>query len=319
MHHVAALALPDVVALQLSTPAQIFGHRAERNRYTFTVCAEEPGPVTTTTGFAIQADTGLSALESADTVIIPGFWPPDDPSDAVLEGLHRAAARGARIASVCTGAFALAAAGLLDGRTATTHWQEADNFTARFPAVELRRDVLYVDEGRLLSGAGDAAGIDLFLHLFAGDHGAAAAAEVARRMVAPVHRGGGQPQSLQRPLPRSGPALEQTRAWAIHELDRPLTVTQLARHAGLAPRTFARHFLAETGMTPLRWLTAQRLLEARRLLEASDLSIDEVARRCGLGTPANLRTHLGREADMTPSGYRNAFRGHHQPPSSSEP
>lgn len=309
MHRVVALALPEVVAFDLAIPAQIFGHRTERDRYAFTVCAERPGAVASTTGFDVRADAGLGALDSADTVVVPGFFPLDDPSTEVLDSLRRAADRGARVASVCIGAFALAAAGLLDGRAATTHWQHADELGTRFPAVRVRPDVLYVDEGQLLTSAGVAAGIDLCLHLYRNDHGAAAAAEVARRMVTAVHRPGGQAQFMQRPLPEGGPGLAATCAWAIQEIHRPLTVAELARHAGFAPRTFARHFLAETGMTPLRWLTAQRLIEARRLLEATDLPIEEVAQRCGLGTAANLRLHLGRDAATTPSAYRHAFRG----------
>ncbi|HEY3980567.1 MAG TPA: helix-turn-helix domain-containing protein [Streptosporangiaceae bacterium] len=310
MHHVVALALPDVVAFDLSVPAQVFGHRTERERYAFTVCAERPGIVPSTTGFALQAAAGLEALRTAGTVIVPGFWPLDDPPPAVLDALRHAAARGARVASVCTGAFALAAAGLLDGHGATTHWQHAAEFAARFPAVRLRPDALYVDEGQLLTSAGVAAGIDLCLHLYRNDHGAEAAAGVARRMVAAVHRPGGQAQFVQRPIPRRGAGLAGTCAWAVSEIERPLTVTELARHAGFAPRTFARRFLAETGMTPRRWLTAQRLLEARRLLEATDLTVDEIARRCGLGTAANLRLNLARDAATTPSAYRSAFREH---------
>jgi transcriptional regulator GlxA family with amidase domain len=312
MHRVVALALPGVVAFDLATPAQVFGHRTEVHRYRFTVCAERPGAVESSTGFAIQVRAGLGALKTADTVVVPGYLPFDDPPPAVLDALRAAAKRGARVTSVCIGAFALAAAGLLDGRTATTHWEHADELAARFPAVQVNPDVLYVDEGQLLTSAGVAAGIDLCLHMYRKDHGAEAAAEVSRRMVAAVHRTGGQAQFMQRPLPESGAGLAGTCAWAMERMDRPLSVRELARHAGYAPRTFARHFLAETGMTPLRWLTAQRLLEARRLLEATDLAVDEVARRCGLGTAANLRLHLARDTSTTPSAYRNAFRGQQQ-------
>lgn len=309
MHHVVALALPDVVAFDLSIPAQVFGHRDERGRYAFSVCAPERGLVPSTTGFAIQATAGLRALERADTVIVPGFMPTTNPSDEVLRALRRSRDRGARVASVCIGAFALAAAGLLDGRAATTHWRHADELARRFPAVRVRPEVLYVDEGQILTSAGIAAGIDLCLHIVRTDHGAAAAAEVSRRMVAAVHRPGGQAQFMQRPLPQSGPVLAATCAWAIQEMARPLTVAELAAHAGCSPRSFARHFLAETGMTPVRWLIAQRLLEARRLLEATDLPVEEVAQRCGLGSAPNLRLHLAREASTTPTAYRNAFRG----------
>jgi len=309
MHRVVALAVPEVVAFDLSIPAQVFGHVSERERYAFAVCAETPGLVPSTTGFGIQVQLGLDAVLDADTVVVPGFLPTDDPPLAVSEALRAAAGRGARIASVCVGAFGLAAAGLLDGRSATTHWEHAADFARRFPAVRLRTEVLYVDEGQVLTSAGIAAGIDLCLHMVRNDHGAAVAAEVSRRMVAAMHRTGGQAQFIARPLPEAGPGLEATCTWAVQEMQRTLTVAELAAHAGYAPRTFARNFLAETGLTPLRWLTAQRVLEARRLLEATDLPIEEVAQRCGLGTAANLRAHFARDAATTPTAYRRAYRG----------
>jgi transcriptional regulator GlxA family with amidase domain len=309
MHRVVALVIPDVVAFDLSVPAQVFGHRKERHRYAFTVCAERPGLIPSTTSFGVQATAGLEALDAADTVIVPGFEPLNAPPPAVLDALRGAAARGARMASVCVGAFALAAAGLLDGLAATTHWEHAQELAERFPAVRVRPDVMYVDEGQVLTSAGIAAGIDACLHMVRNDYGAAAAAEVSRRMVAAVHRPGGQAQFIPRPLPEGGSGLAGTCAWASQELHRPLTVAELAAHAGYSPRTFARRFVAETGMTPLRWLTAQRLLEARRLLEATDIAVEEVAWRCGLGTAANLRIHLARDAATTPTAYRHAFRG----------
>ena len=277
--------------------------------HSFTVCTETPGAVSAVSDLGVTVERGLATLDTADTVIVPGFFPRDAPSPQVLESLRGAAARGARVASVCVGAFALAAAGLLDGLTATTHWEYADELATRFPAVRVRPEVLYVDQGNVLTSAGIAAGIDLCLHLVRVDHGAAAAAEVSRRMVAALHRPGGQAQFMQRPIPATAAGLAATCAWSIQEMDRPLTVAELARHAGYAPRTLNRHFLAETGMTPMRWLTAQRVLEARRLLETSDVTIEEVARRCGLGTAVNLRVHLARETATTPTAYRNAFRG----------
>jgi len=305
MHRIVALALPEVVAFDLSVPAQVFGHRDERDRYEFTVCAQRPGPVPTTTGFAIEATAGLNALAQADTVVVPGFDPLDAPPEPVLKALRETTAR---MVSVCTGAFALAAAGRLDGRAATTHWKHADELATRFPKIDVRPDVLYVDEGTVLTSAGIAAAIDLCLYVYRCDHGAEQAAKVARRMVVAPHRSGGQAQFVDRPLPEAN-RLADTCAWAVQRLAEPITVDDLSRHAGYAPRTFARHFRAETGMTPLRWLTAQRLLEARRLLEATEHGIDEIARRCGLGTAANLRLHLAREAATTPSAYRTAFRG----------
>jgi transcriptional regulator GlxA family with amidase domain len=309
MHRVVAVAVPDVVAFDLSIPAQVFGHVSERERYAFAVCAETPGLVPSTTGFGIQVQLGLDALLDADTVVVPGFLPTDDPSPAVSQALRAAASRGARIASVCIGALGLAAAGLLDGRSATTHWEHAADLGCRFPAVRLRTEVLYVDEGQVLTSAGIAAGIDLCLHMVRNDHGAAVAAEVSRRMVAAMHRPGGQAQFIARPLPETGPGLEATCTWAVQEMQRTLTVAEMAAHAGYAPRTFARNFLAETGLTPLRWLTAQRVLEARRLLEATDLPVEEIAQRCGLGTAANLRAHFARDAATTPTAYRRAYRG----------
>ncbi|MGH3168545.1 MAG: DJ-1/PfpI family protein, partial [Trebonia sp.] len=212
-HRVVAVALPEVVAFDLSIAAQIFGHRDERERYEFSVCAEQPGAVMSTTAFTISAPHGLEALELADTVIVPGYYPLCDPSATVLTALRKASARGTRIASICFGAFALAATGLLDGKAATTHWQEADSFRARFPAVRLNPEVLYVDEGQLLTSAGLSAGIDLCLYMVGRDYGASAAANVARRMVVAMHRPGGQAQYARRPLPEDG-GLGPTLDWA---------------------------------------------------------------------------------------------------------
>ena len=305
-----ALALPEVVAFDLSIAGQVFGHRDERDRYTFTVCAEHPGVIQSTTGFSLNAPDGLDALAGADTIIVPGYYPLADPAPAAVEALRDAAARGTRIASICIGAFALAATGLLDGRAATTHWQEADHFRARFPRVRLNPDVLYVDEGQLLTSAGLSAGIDLCLYLVSRDYGAGAAASVARRMVVAVHRPGGQAQYARRPLPEDG-GLGPTLSWAVEELQRPLTVGALARHAGLPTRTFARQFREQLHLTPMRWLTGQRLLEARRLLETTGLSVDDVAELSGLGSAATLRAHLARESGTTPTTYRAAHRAAH--------
>ena len=313
MHTVVALALPEVVAFDLAIPAQVFGHRTETERYRFAVCSPTPGAVPSTTGYAVHAEHGLEALEIADTVVVPGYAPHADPGHDVTAALRAAAERGARVVSVCTGAFALAAAGLLDSRTATTHWADAEELASRFPAVRVDPDVLWVEEGRVLTSAGVAAGIDLCLHLVRSDHGSEAAVRIARRMVVAPHRDGGQAQWLQRPVPPTGQGLAATCSWALERLHEPITVADLARHAGWAPRTLARRFRAETGMAPLRWLTAQRLREARRLLESSDLPVDDVAARCGLGTAANLRLHLARDAGTTPTAYRAAYRGGRRP------
>jgi transcriptional regulator GlxA family with amidase domain len=287
----------------------VFGHRDEREHYSFAICAPAAGLVPSTTGYAVQASFGLEALDVADTVVVPGYAPHAEPPASVLEALRAVADRGARVVSVCTGAFALAAAGLLDGRRATTHWKDADELATRYPDVDVDADVLYVDAGAVLTSAGVAAGIDLCLHLVRADFGEQAAARIARRMVVAPHRDGGQAQLLQRPLPSRGTGLAATCAWALERLAEPLTVADLAHHAGWAPRTFVRRFRAETGTAPLRWLIAQRLLEARRLLEVTDLPVEHVAARCGLGTAANLRLHLARDAATTPTAYRRAYQG----------
>ena len=308
---VVALVFPGVVAFDLATPAQVFGHPAERRRYAFSVCTPRPGAVATHTGFGIVAEHGLEALAGADTVVVPGHddvereWPAD-----ALAALRDAHARGARVASVCTGAFVLAAAELLDGRRATTHWHDAPTLAALHPAVTVDPDVLYVDEGDVLTSAGVAAGIDLCLHMVRADHGAERANRVARRIVVAPHRSGGQAQFVDRPVPHAADhGLESTRAWALGRLAEPLTVAALARHALMSERSFARRFRAETGTTPLRWLIEQRVAHARRLLEGTDLPVEEVAARSGFGTAMSLRDHFGRAVDTTPTAYRRAFRG----------
>ena len=227
------------------------------------------------------------------------------------EALRRAHARGARIASVCTGAFALAAAGLLDGRRATTHWMHADELADRWPRVSVVPDVLYVhDDPQVVTSAGVAAGIDLCLHLVRVDHGAAVANAIARRIVVAPHRAGGQAQYVEAPLPGEGVmggSLEPTRVWLLGRLDQAPGVRDMARHALVSERTFARRFVTETGTTPLRWLHAQRVLRARELLEGTRLPVDEVARRSGFGTATSLRTHLGRALGTTPTAYRSSF------------
>lgn len=307
VHRVVALALPGVVAFDLSIAAQIFGHRSARSLYSFAVCAPKAGLVMSSTGFEVAAPFGLEVLDQADTIVVPGFDPLDAPEEESLAALRDAVSRGTRVASVCVGAFALAAAGLLDGRSATTHWQHADQFRRRFPKVRLNPDVLYVDEGQVVTSAGISAGIDLCLYLVRQDYGEHVAAEVARRMVVANHRTGGQLQYAQRPLPKHG-GLGATREWAIAELLRPLTVRHLARQAGLPVRSFTRQFRDEVELSPMRWLTLQRVREALRLLEATDLDVYDVAVRSGFGSPATLRAHLARDLGTTPTAYRRAHR-----------
>jgi transcriptional regulator GlxA family with amidase domain len=308
MHEIVVLALPRVVAFDLAIPAQVFGHADEINRYDFSVCAERPGLVPTTTGFSIEAARGLDAIGRADTVVVPGFTPDAPLSTDILNALRDAHRRGARVVSVCTGAFALAAAGLLDGKRATTHWRNARALQVAYPAVSVDADVLYIEEANVATSAGIAAGIDLCLQLVRRDFGEATATSIARRMVVPPHREGGQAQFIERPMPETA-TFAQMCSWAAANLDRDLNVPLLARRAGWAPRSFSRRFLAEVGVTPLRWLTAQRLALARELLESTDLTIEDIAVRCGLGSAANLRTHFHRDTATTPSRYRRTFSG----------
>jgi transcriptional regulator GlxA family with amidase domain len=305
-HRVVALIVNEVVAFDLAIPAQVFGR--EPALYEWAVCAPQPGPVPAETGFDVLVPHGLEALRSADTVVVPGIgdraWPlPPEP----LEALRAAARRGARLASICTGAFVLAAAGLLDGRRVATHWGYASLLASRYPAVEVDPDVLYVDDGDILTSAGVAAGIDLCLHMLRSDHGAEAANAVARRIVVAAYRDGGQAQFVERPMPKDGGGLAATRTWMEEHLDRQLTVRDMARHAACSPRSFARRFRAETGTTPLQWLIGRRVAEAQRLLESTDLPVEHVAARVGFGTAAALRQHFGRALATSPSAYRRAF------------
>jgi transcriptional regulator GlxA family with amidase domain len=309
MHRVVALALPEVVAFDLSIPAQVFGSLRDPSPYSFETCTPSPGSVPTTTGFSIEVQRGLEALDDADTVVVPGYHPTERPTDDVCDALRRAAARGTRMMSVCTGAFALAGAGLLDGRRAATHWGWAGQLAAEYPTVEVDPDVLYVDSGQVVTSAGLAAGIDMCLHVVRLDHGAERAAAIARHMVVSPYREGGQAQFVTRPLPVVGPSLAETCAWMVSRLAEPLTIEDMAEHAGWAPRTFARRFASETGTTPARWLAAQRLDHARRLLEGTDLPVDQVAERSGLGTAGNLRLHLARRLGVTPTAYRRTYQG----------
>ena len=251
---------------------------------------------------------GLDVIADADTVLVTGTGNRLAADTRVLAALRDAAGSGKRIASICTGAFVLAQAGLLDGRSATTYWLHSAEFRSRFPAVDLRPDVLFVEDGRLLTSAGLAAGIDLCLHMVRSDYGAAAANSVARlAVVAPV-RPGGQAQFIDSPLPpENGSSLTPTRAWAADRLHEPLTLADLAAHAHTSIRTLTRRFHAETGLSPLQWLLHQRVDRARELLETTSLSVAEVAIRTGLGTPDSLRQHLRNRIGLTPSAYRAAF------------
>lgn len=312
MHRVVALCLDWTVAFDLTAPAQAFGLAAAPSgdpHYEFSTCSLDGAEIRTTSGFGVVPQADLGAVAGADTVVVPGYAgilePPPRPA---LDALAAAADRGARVLSVCTGAFALAHAGLLDGRRATTHWGWAAELATRFPAVEVDPEALFVDEGRVLTSAGLSAGIDLSLHVVRRDFGVAGGERVARHMVAPPHREGGQAQFFKPPPPGAGGSLESTRRWIDERLERPLGVEEMARHAGVSPRTFARRFRAETGTTPLQWLLGRRVLEARRLLEESDMPVEAVAWRCGFGTAASLRDHFRRATATTPTAYRRSFR-----------
>ncbi|TCO54103.1 GlxA family transcriptional regulator [Actinocrispum wychmicini] len=308
VHRVVVLVLTAVQPLELGLPSQLFDPRTGLP-YQVDLCAWRPGLVATTAGFEVKVRHGLDALDTADTVVVPGFAPHDRalPRD-VTDALAHAHDRGTRMLSICTGAFALAAAGVLDGRRATTHWRYADDLAAAYPAVQVDRDVLYVDEKDVLTSAGIASGIDLCLHVVRRDHGVGAANQLARIVVAAPHRDGGQAQYIERPvLPGRGTRFADTLTWARGNLHERLTVGQLARHAGMSERTLARRFTAELGTTPLRWLIAARIDLACQILENTDCGVEELAHCTGLGTADNLRTHFRRLVGTTPATYRRTF------------
>jgi transcriptional regulator GlxA family with amidase domain len=305
MHHVVVLVLPNVLALDLGIPLQVFGSWQD-GPYRLTVCAEKSGLVPVHGSPAVSVEHGLDCLASADTVIVPGQVDPTVPSAAVRDAL--AAARGVRMVSICSGAFVLAAAGLLDGRRATTHWQYAAALASQYPRITVEPKVLYVDEGEILTSAGVAAGLDLCLHLIRRDFGARAANQRARMLVTAPHRTGGQAQYIDLPVRPSG-GLTRLYEWALRNLHQPLTVDQLARRAGMSRRTLIRRFNTETGQPPMRWLLDARLSNARELLESTDLTVESVARHCGLGTSANFRTLFKEHVGVPPSVYRDTFRG----------
>lgn len=314
VHRVAVLALPSVVPFDLGVPLQVFGYpRPDLGaiRYQALLCGPRRGRVMTAQNFPIVVPEGLEALRRAHTVIVPGIDDLEIPiSREVTRALQAAHRRGARIAAICTGAFALAEAGLLDDKRATTHWIDAPVFAERYPRVKVDADVLYVDEGQVLTSAGVAAGVDLCLHIVRRDHGAALANTIARRLVVPPLRDGGQAQFISSPVQREDAgSLEATRSWALRRLDAPLDVPAMARHARVPLRSFARRFRAETGTTPLQWLSRQRVLRAQQLLETTDWSVDRIARACGLGAAVSLRVQFRKQLSTSPLAYRRRFRG----------
>jgi len=313
-HAIAVLALDQVVAFDLGVPTQVF-HAARdaagRRLYQVRVCGE---PVHSAAGFQVVPEHDLSILATADTVIVPGVHAGSTVTDGTVSAeiataLQAAHKRGARIISICSGASVLAAAGLLDGRPAASHWGWASRLRRLYPQVEWDFDVLFMDCGDVLTSAGVGAGIDLCLHVVRGDHGSDVANQAARRCVVPPWRDGGQAQYIERPIPATADAgTGPTRAWALTRLAEPVSLEEMAAHARMSVRTFTRRFRDETGLSPARWLTQQRLAHARLLLESTDLAVDTVAHQSGLGSATALRQHLQATIGVAPSAYRRTFR-----------
>ncbi|WP_432950563.1 GlxA family transcriptional regulator [Kribbella sp. CA-253562] len=315
-HRVAVLALDPVVGFDLTIPSTVFGAaaRADGTRlYDVKVCGVRAEPVRASAGFTIVPDHGAEVLAEADTVIIPGTYLPQARHEGTLPDDVAAALAlirpGTRIASICTGAFVLAAAGLLDGRPATTHWIRAELFRALYPQVKLDEDLLFIDDGDVITSAGLAAGVDLCLHLVRSDFGSEVANRAARHCVVPPWRDGGQSQFIERAVPDEGSdGTGPTRAWALERLDQEISLAAMASHARMSVRTFSRRFKAETGQSPGTWLLQQRVRHACHLLETTDLPVDRIAEAAGLGTAASLRHHLRSSLGVSPLAYRKTFR-----------
>jgi AraC family transcriptional regulator, transcriptional activator FtrA len=314
LRNVAVPVAAPVPAFELGVACEVFGldrSPAGLPRYEFAVCAERVAPVPTTSGFAVTPTHGLERLAAADLILVLGAAPPaPEPPAALLRQLRQAARRGAIVASMCTGAFVLAAAGLLDGRRATTHWMHAPLLARLYPRVTVEADRLYVEDGPVLTSAGSAAAIDLCLHLIRRAHGAEIANSVARRMVVPPHRGGGQSQYVEMivPEPEHPDNLARTLEWAQQHLDQPITVELLAARAAMSPRTFARRFRQQMGTTLGSWVSMHRLTLAERQLERGDQTITSIAAHSGFGSADTLRRHFTRARGVTPEQYRRAFR-----------
>ncbi|WP_422738662.1 transcriptional regulator FtrA [Micromonospora sp. WMMD729] len=313
-HRVAVLAYPGMSVFETGIVTEVFGlprPEFDVDWYDLVICAEQPGPVPVVGGVSLHTPYGLAELAAARTVIVPGV--PDvtaDPSPELVAALRTAHARGARIMSICSGAFALAGAGLLDGRRATTHWRYAELLARRYPRVEVDPNVLYLDDGDLLTSAGSAAGLDLSVHVVRRDHGAAIANAVARRLVIPPQRDGGQAQFVEAPV-TADPDDDRIAAsidWALAHLAEPLSVARLAGRAHMSPRTYLRHFTRATGTSPIRWLIDQRVRASLALLEETDAAIEQIAGAVGFDTPVTYRHHFGRIMLTSPSAYRRAFR-----------
>ncbi|GHF63343.1 AraC family transcriptional regulator [Kitasatospora xanthocidica] len=318
-HRIAVLALPGVPPFELGIPSRVFGSALDaggRPLYEVVVCTADGAPVLSDAGFTVQPAAGPEALATADTVIVPPTHAMPElaeggPLPAEVEAAIAGIRPGTRLVSICSGSYVLAAAGLLDGRPATTHWNLAPEFRRAYPAVKLDEEVLFVDDGDVLTSAGVAAGVDLCLHVIRRDHGAAVANRTARMCVVPPWRDGGQAQYIDRPVPEPTVAsTTATRAWALEHLGEELPLTRLAEHARMSLRSFTRRFRDEAGMTPVQWLTAQRLELAKQLLETTDLSIDLVAHRAGFGSANSLRAHMRTAFGVSPAAYRRTFSPH---------
>ncbi len=313
-HRIVAVLVDGMSSLEPAVAGDFLGvDRSELGVpwYRYTVCTADPSPLRIG-GLPVTVELGLSALARADTVLVPGWRSIESrPGADLVAAVLRAYRRGARIVSFCTGAFVLAEAGILDGRPATTHWAHAAEFRARFPAVRLDPAVLYIDDGQVLTSAGSAASIDLAVHLIRADFGADIANTVARELVVPPHRRGGQAQYVRTPIgapTEVGDLLAETLEWAMSHLDEPLPVAVLAAHTAVSPRHFTRQFRDATGTTPHQWLLTQRLTLAQRLLETTDQSVDQITRATGFGTAASLRLYFQRCLGTSPLAYRRTFR-----------
>ena len=313
-HRVVALAYPGMAPFELGVVVEVFGlPRPELDVpswYRLEVCAGRPGPQPAVGGISIEVQHGLEIMADADTVVVPGWPVADEVPDSLLDALRAASCRGARLVSICSGAFVLAAAGLLDGRRAATHWRYADQLARAYPRVTVDRDVLYVDEGDLLTSAGSAAGIDLCLHVIRKDHGAAVANHVARRLVMPPHRDGGQAQYVEQPVASDDDGrIHDVIAWLASDLSRQTSVAKLAAKAHLSERQFTRRFRDVTGESPYDWLVGQRIAASLPLLEAGDDPVERVATTVGFATAVTFRHHFRARLQTSPTAYRRAFRG----------
>ncbi|MCX5414975.1 GlxA family transcriptional regulator [Streptomyces sp. NBC_00059] len=318
VHRVVTLVRPGLLPMELGIVHRLFGTAVgdhDRPLYSVVTCAPEPGELTTDADFTVNVAHGPEALENADTVLVPAAIEDYGPQERgrLAEPVRRALERipaGARVASICTGSFVLAAAGLLAGRRATTHWKSCDELRRLYPEVDIDPDVLYTDDQGVLTSAGVAAGIDLCLHMIRSDHGADVANTVARRTVVPPHREGGQAQYIEQPVPEpGGSSVSAARDYALGHLGDPLALEDLARETSTSVRTLSRRFVHETGTTPMRWLAGQRLQLARQLLERTDEPVDRIAARAGFGTGTAMRQHFREVLGVSPRAYRNTFRG----------